>query len=132
IDLAHWDTHHLTRLRDTILPGGFFVIEHEASGKLVATALAQHNPRPQHPTGGEVGWVAADPTHAGKGLGPAVTAAAINRLVTAGYDCIYLLSDDFRLPALKVYLDVGMEPYVCAEGMAERWVRVREQLAART
>ena len=116
-------------MRSTILPGGFFVIVDDG-GKLVATALAQHSPRPQHSFGGEVGWVAADPAHAGKGLGRAVTAAAITRLVAAGYQCIYLLSDDFRLPALKVYLDVGMEPYPCADGMAERWEAVRARLAA--
>jgi predicted dehydrogenase/GNAT superfamily N-acetyltransferase len=130
IDLARWDADRFAAVQDTILPGGFFVIVHDESGRLVATALAQHNPRPLHPQGGEVGWVAADPAHAGKGLGRAVTAAAISRLIAAGYECIYLLSDDFRLPALKVYLDIGLQPYLGAGGMAERWDLVRAQLAS--
>lgn len=128
-DLGRWDAERFAQVRRTILPGGFFVIEHEGSGRLVATALAQHNPRPHHPFGGEVGWVAADPLHAGRGLGRAVTAAAIGRLLAAGYTHIYLLTDDERLPALKIYLDLGMQPFIYADGMAARWATVRERLS---
>ncbi|RIK44885.1 MAG: hypothetical protein DCC58_07690 [Chloroflexi bacterium] len=128
VDLAHWDAERFARVQATILPGGFFVVTHDASGALVATALAQHNPRPLHPQGGEVGWVAADPAHSGRGLGRAVTAAAVQRLLAAGYQRIYLLSDDNRLPALHTYLAVGFRPYLCEAGMAERWEAVYRAL----
>lgn len=128
-DLAHWDAERLARVRATVLPGGFFLVTEDATGRIVATALAQHHPRPLHPSGGEIGWVAADPEHRGQGLGRAVTTAALRRLLEAGYTRIYMLTDDARLAALKVYLDVGMQPYLCEAGMAERWAAVRAVLA---
>jgi len=72
--------------------------------------------------------VAADPEHRGKGLGLAVCAQATARFIQAGYRNIYLLTDDFRLPAIKTYLKLGYEPLLFCEGMAERWESVYRQL----
>ncbi len=105
----------------TILPDGFFVIEHIATGKLVATAMATHMPKPEHPYGGELGWVAGDAEHKGKGLGRAVCAAVIRRFIQAGYKRVYLNTDDFRLPAVKVYLQLGFRPFLHRDGMLARW-----------
>src|SRR5437879_537687 len=58
--------------RDRIVPGGAFLIAEVASGRSVATASASHNPRATRhcfPFGGEVGYVAVDPGHRGKGVG---------------------------------------------------------------
>ena len=68
---GEWTPQRVATVRDTVLPGGFFVVIHGASGRLVATALATHRPTALHPEGGELGWVAADPEHKGKGLGSA-------------------------------------------------------------
>ena len=111
-----------------ILPDGFYVIEHLASGRLVATAVSQHYSTELHPYGGQVGWVAGDPEHKGKGLGRAVTAAATARLLQAAYSEIYLQTDDWRLPAIKIYLDLGYQPLMYCEGMPERWEAIREKL----
>ena len=54
------------------LPDGFFVIVHRATGQIVATAMANHNPSPMHPSGGELGWVAGSADHSGKRLGRGV------------------------------------------------------------
>ena len=83
--------------------------------------MATHNPTPLHPYGGELGWVAGSPAHAGRGLGTAVCAAVVRRFLTAGYRRVYLLTDDWRLPALKVYLKLGFVPYLFEAGMAARW-----------
>jgi mycothiol synthase len=111
-----------------VLPDGYFVVEHVPSHELVATAMAGHGPTPLHPYGGELGWVAARTGHAGRGLGAAVCAAVVRRFIGAGYRRIYLLTDDFRLPALKVYLKLGFVPFLFAEGMASRWETICSHL----
>jgi mycothiol synthase len=123
-----WDHQRVHDVLRHVLPDGLFVVIHQATGKLVATALANHAPREFHPFGGEMGWVAGDPEHKGKGLGLCVSAAATARLVRAGYRTIYLLTDDFRLPAIETYLRLGYEPYLFCEGMAERWDLVLKNL----
>lgn len=123
-----WPRTRVKEMQRSILPGGFFVVEHCASATLVATAMATHNPSEHHPYGAELGWVAADPAHKGKKLGALITAAATARMIRAGYQRIYLRTDDFRLPAIKIYLELGYEPFLYCDGMAERWQAVRQAL----
>ena len=124
-----WDPERVRRAMDHVLPDGLFVVEHRATGAVVATAMATHNPSEQHPNGCELGWVAADPAHGGKGLGLAVCAAVTALFLRRGYREIFLLTDDWRLPALKTYLKLGFEPLFYAEGMKKRWQNVRTELA---
>ncbi len=115
------------RIRDTLtgsVPNGLFFVVHNATGEIVATAVAVHRSH----TRGELGWVAADPEHRGRGLGYIVCAAVLKRLLEAGYEEINLLTDDFRLPAIKTYLKLGFEPVFFAPDMAPRWKAVRSQL----
>ncbi|NLF38955.1 GNAT family N-acetyltransferase [bacterium] len=128
-DLASFTREQVEGIKRSVLPGGLFVIAHRATGALVATSIAQHRATELHPHGGEVGWIAADPEHKGKGLGLAVTAAATARFIAAGYRRIYLSTDDFRLPAIAVYLKLGFEPLMYAPDMADRWAAVRAQLS---
>jgi mycothiol synthase len=109
----YWDNH--------ILPDGFFVIEHEATGSLAAACFASHHPTPRHPRAGNLGWLAADPAHRGKQLGRSVTAAVTGRLLRGGYRRIYLETHDFRLPAIKLYLKLGWIPLLYEEEMIDRW-----------
>ena len=125
-----WDHDRLERVRKSILPGGFFIVEHTPGGDLAATAMATHNPSELHPQGGELGWVAADPEHRGKRLGRTVCAAVTRRFIEAGYREIYLKTDDWRLPAIQTYLRLGYQPLFYAEDMAERWREVRRQLSS--
>ncbi len=126
-----WDAKRLAEWRDKALPDGILVAEHKASGVLAATAMAVHRPQPSHPSGGELGWVAALPEHAGKGLGRAVCAAVVRRFLTAGYKRIYLQTDDERLAALRVYMQLGFVPFLCAGDHAGRWKRVFGKLGLR-
>ena len=126
-----WDHKRVDAAIRGVLPDGFFVIEHAASRTVVATAQARHGAHELHPYAAELGWVAADPAHKGKKLGAIVTAAATARMISAGYHRIYLLTDDFRVPALKTYLDLGYEPFLFCNGMAERWQAVRATLTQR-
>jgi mycothiol synthase len=124
-----WDETMLGRWLLKVIPRGFFVAFDRASGEIVATAMAAHNPSRLHLRGGELGWVAGDPRHAGKGLGTAVCAAAIACFIEAGYRRIYLRTDDHRLAALKTYLKLGYVPFLFAPGMRERWQAVCAKLA---
>jgi mycothiol synthase len=128
--LGTWSDERLARVCPTILPDGWFGIIHPDSGALVATAMAQDSADPLHPSGGEVGWVAADPAHRGRGLGRAVVALALARLAAVRYRRIYLKTDDHRLPAIRVYLDLGFEPLAYTDDMPQRWAAIRAQLAA--
>jgi mycothiol synthase len=123
-----FDHEAVQRWLDKVLPDGFFLVEHLPGGRIVATAMATHNPSPLHPYGGELGWVAGSPEHAGRHLGRVVCAAATARFLRAGYRRIYLKTDDWRLPALKTYLRLGYVPLLYAAGMAERWQAVCAKL----
>jgi mycothiol synthase len=123
-----WTEQQVNNMIRNLLPDGFFVIEHKASHKLVATTVAGHRHTALHPFGGELGWVAGDPKHKGKGLGTAVCAAVTARFIQAGYKEIYLSTDDWRLPAIMVYLRLGYEPMLYADDMKGRWKAVCKKL----
>lgn len=123
-----WDEARLNGMLLKVLPGGFFVAEEKATGALAATAMATHNPSDLHPFGGELGWVAADPDHRGRRLGRTVCAAVIRRFLDAGCERVYLKTDDWRLPAIRTYLDLGFEPFLYQDDMEGRWRAVREAL----
>jgi mycothiol synthase len=123
-----WDDAKLAPWFARIVPDGWFQLIHEASGKLVASAMGLHSHAQDHPFGGELGWVAGDPEHAGKGLGAVVVAAVTSRLMAGGYHNIHLYTEHWRLPALKTYFKLGYIPYLYTADMPERWRVICEQI----
>ncbi|HEV7300131.1 MAG TPA: GNAT family N-acetyltransferase [Tepidisphaeraceae bacterium] len=123
-----WPPDRVLSTSRNALDSGHLVIEHLETRALVATALANHSPSALHPNGGELGWVAADPAHAGRGLGRAACAAVVALLRTRGYRRLFLLTDDFRLPAIAIYLRLGFEPLLHNNAMPIRWDAVRTAL----
>ena len=101
---------------------------HDASGGIVATAMGLHDHTPDHPFGGELGWLASDPAHRGRGLGLAVSAAVTQRLIEAGYRNIHLYTEHWRLAALKTYLKLGYVPFLYLPEMPERWRVICEKV----
>lgn len=131
MDLAgfkDWDDEVLRPWFTMILPDGWYFIVDRASGELVATAMAHHRPDASHPFAGSLGWLAGHPDHAGKGLGMAVSAAVVRRLLQAGYRNIYLFTEDWRLAALKIYLTLGWAPLLYMPDMEGRWRTVCEKI----
>jgi mycothiol synthase len=129
VELGTWDDETLDRVRASIVPDGWRLVEHLSTGTVVATGMAQRGPiEGLYPDGYEVGWIAAHPGHSGRGLGRSVTAAATTCLIERDVSCIYLQTDDFRIPAIRTYLRLGFVPHLWADGMAERWRAVCERL----
>ncbi len=127
-----WEHESVEAALKTVLSDGWFVVEAEGTGELVATALANHRPLPEHPFAGELGWVASAPDHRGKRLGRSVCAAVLHRFVQGGYRVVYLFTDSFRLPALAVYFQLGFVPDLSQAGMADQWKPVLERLREET
>ncbi len=127
-----FQTHNrLDNLLTASLPNGFHVVVAEDSGDVVASAVAAEYERAGHNEMGSLQWVMADPRHTGKGLGKAVVAAATRTLANGGYSRVYLSTDDWRLPAINLYLGLGWKPLLHAPDMEARWAVVYEQLKRR-
>jgi mycothiol synthase len=127
IDGEPMSEHAWRQYRDGLLPKGLFVMEHVTSARLVATAGAVHNPNPGRyyfPFGGEVGYLIVAPEHRRRGLGAAVCAAAVSRLLAAGYENIRVCVQEHRLPAIRTYLRLGFEPFLHSAEVEQRWQRV--------
>jgi len=131
MELAGWPGWNDEKLRpwlSRIPPESWFMVVHEESNEIVATAMALYDHSELHPSGVELGWVAGDPAHADKGLGMAVCAAVTARLIEAGHRNIHLYTEHWRLPALKTYLKLGYVPFLHRPEMLERWRAICAQL----
>jgi mycothiol synthase len=78
----------------------------------------------------EVGWVVVAPDHRGRGLGLLVCRSVLKFVARLGYRHAYLLTDDFRLPAIRTYLRLGFEPAPVDRGHPARWAAIHNQLRA--
>ena len=127
---SDWTSETYQQWFDKVIPDGLWLIEHAASGQAVCCTWACHRRMKRHPYGGELGWVGCRPEHTGKGLAAVTCAAVVRRFRQAGYRCIYLQTDDQRLPALKTYLKLGWIPNVMETepDMPGRWQAVCEKL----
>src|SRR4051795_7785084 len=68
--LAFDETDRIGEIPAKLLPGGFYVVEHLASHRLVASCLAYRGNRPpRHRDAGQLAWLVVDPAHGRKSLG---------------------------------------------------------------
>lgn len=103
-----------------------FVVDFAA--RPVATASARLR-LDRFPNSGYVHWVGALPGHAGKCLGYLVSLAVLHEFVRLGCRDAVLETDDFRLPAIKTYHNLGFQPEMRDETHEERWKAVAEKMA---
>jgi len=89
--------------------------------------MARHLASPTHPFGGRIDWLATDPEHRRQGLAAICARSATCRLLEAGYDDIWVTTDDHRLGALKIFLGIGFQPVV-NEASEQRWQQVYQAL----
>lgn len=77
---------------------------------------------------GVLDYVATHPDHQGRGLGRATCTAVSRYLVEQGCETVQLLTDDWRLPAIHLYLSMGFEPVMSRSDMPERWAAIMSEL----
>ena len=125
---ADFSLESLDKMKKSLLPQGFSIVEYLPEHELAASAMANDQPIEAYPEAGAVNWVAGAKKHSGRGLGTTVVLAVLKRLLDSGYREIYLTTDDFRLPALKTYLKIGFEPDLFADDMPARWAAIYARL----
>lgn len=134
---ADWDVDRvLGYLEDADRRAGSAVVEFERS--IVASTFASRvsndsvspvtsepgNPRWE----GLLDYVATHPSHQGLGLGRATCTAVSRYLVDQGCETVSLWTDDWRLPAIHLYLSLGYRPVMIRGDMPERWEMVISEL----
>ncbi len=128
VGFSAWELQQLLSFRNKALPGGLLLIEEEESGLFAASAAAEATDIAALPELGVIGWVMTHPDFQGRRLGRAVSIAAMHRLYEDGYRTFSLLTDDFRIPALKTYLALGWKPWLYEQDMEERWRNIADSL----
>ena len=99
----------------------------DASGAIVATASCWVLPR-YGDDAAVLHWVARHPGHRGRGLGRLVSLAVLHQAVEEGRGRAFLQTDDFRVPALRIYLRMGFEPVITHRSHPGRWRRILHDL----
>jgi len=109
-ELGNWDRERVIKMTESSIPfSEIFVIEDEHSRFLATACVGPASP--DYPSDAvALGWVASRPEAKGQGLGYAVCLAAMWRARERGFHQMMLLTDDWRLPALRLYLKLGFQP----------------------
>ena len=79
-------------------------------------------------TAAEIGWVVVDPAHRSRGLARAIVLAMLGLVRERGYRYAFLRTEPFRVPAIKLYLDLGFEPEMVDPAHPAWWAGLRGQL----
>ena len=128
VEFKAWNEEQLRAFRSKVLPDSIFLIEEISTGRFAASATAETTDAPEQPEIGVLGWVMTHPDLRGRHLGRSVSVAAMHRLREARYRLFSLKTDDFRLAAVKTYLDLGWKPWLYQEDMEGRWRALAETL----
>ena len=115
-----WGKTQLDLVKTNVLENGVFFLVEDSTGRLAATAMANKAKEGKDPSCGELGWVGAHPDFRGKRLSAIACSAVLARYREEGYKKVILYTDDFRLPAIKTYLNAGFKPMYDADDEATR------------
>jgi len=102
----------------TLLPRDIYCLFDDAAGAMVSTAAACLDTEKRL---GNLHMVSAVPEYRGRGIGRAVCEAAVECFVRHGIAEATLSTDEFRVPAIKIYLGLGFRPWLYEEDMPGRW-----------
>ncbi len=91
---------------------------YDSEGKMMSTAAACVDPV-KHIA--DLHMVSARPECRGKGLGKAVCAECVKFFEDTGCVEALLSTDDFRKPAIAIYLKLGYRPWLYEDDMLGRW-----------
>lgn len=127
LDFDPWDEDKLKNNMAKIIPEGWFFVEDKYK-EVIATAMCLHNYSGQFPFRGDVGWLACDPEHRGQGIGYVLAEYVTKRFLSAGYSCIQLSTEYYRLPAIKIYLTLGYRPVLYSTEIVLMWQDICNKL----
>ena len=119
------DTRNEITGRDVFIPEGFYFATHQDNP--VGTACAWRESVDEQDVG-YVHMVGVVAEHTGHKLGKWVSLAVLTYFRDNGFKCSMLDTDDFRIPAVKTYLNLGFIPVYVEEGQIERWEQLFEKL----
>lgn len=118
-ELGKWSMDRIdAEIRGNLVHSAQFFI---FSGRNIVAAAGVYEGRLNGENCWEIGWVASDPEHRGKGLGRQATAAAVVAARSLPDRPIFLRTDDFRMAAIKVYLQLGFVPDFAHPSYKRRW-----------
>ena len=95
--------------------------------KPVATASCKRTGEDPHL--GYLHWCGVQPEAQGARLGRMVCIAVLKAFAAEGMTAAILDTDDFRMPAIKTYLNLDFEPEIRDEEDRERWSKILSALA---
>jgi mycothiol synthase len=87
--------------------------------RIVALSMAWHEPE-LWPHSGFVYWVAVLPQHRNRGLGTFVLTRTLQHFAEEGLRDVVVTTEEFRLPAIKMYLNSGFVPLITGTAQDER------------
>lgn len=119
------DTRDQITEMDVFLPEGFYLATY--CGIPVGTACAWRDSVDEKEVG-NVHMVGVVAEHTGHKLGKWVSLAVLRYLRDNGFKCAKLDTDDFRIPAVKTYLNLGFIPVYIADGQPDRWQNILKKL----
>lgn len=130
-DEAHWLRIHLAADHFNTITPEFFRKQFGSDEKLlrdrqcylldprsevIGTGTAWFNDNFEGARWGRVHWVAILPEFQGRGLGKGLMSVICRRLRELRHEHAYLTTSIARIPAIKLYLQFGFEPFIhCAE-----------------
>ncbi len=108
---------------------GFFTVLND-KGEIIAVAailIAYHreNTATLH-------MVFSNPEYRGIGLGRAICTTVMNYTADKNINTVYLQTDDFRIPAIGLYLSLGFKPVFWDTDMPERWRAIMKNFSLDT
>ena len=119
------DTQNEITNRDVFVPDGLFFISHQDTP--IATACAWRQSVDETDVG-YVHMVGVVGEHTGKKLGKWVSLAVLFYFKEHGFTCSILDTDDFRIPAIKTYLNLGFIPIYVDKTQTQRWENIFKTL----
>ncbi len=119
------DTHNEITGRDVFVPDGLYFVTHQDIP--VGTACAWRQSVDETEVG-YVHMVGVLGEHTGHKLGKWVSLAVLYYFRDNGFSCSMLDTDDFRIPAIKTYLNLGFVPVYVDDTQPDRWKEILKKL----
>lgn len=93
----------LSYWKDYILPGGFWVVEHLESKKIVGAEFVAIDPHQGNGDVGSLEWLASDPKHRGLRIGPIIASRVAKKLIEDNFSKLRLGAHKHNEVVIRMY-----------------------------